>query len=430
MIFNMISGGGGLNLSVTAYPTVSVLPTSAKEGSVAVITDRNITGYVFSDKDPASKSTGMVWITTSGGTVSYTVDKKGVLTLYPALCNIWDGSSWILCDAFLFKYGSWVSFATAIPMFFENGDVFESVTGGWTGDGYTGGSNITDNSKWSVGETLFVSGKDKYSNAIIGTANPVDLTNLDKIHFDVVDCTAGNSYFVVSPTKDLKQKAIEFKDPNSGNHTVTLDVTSLTGVHYIAFYVHVYDYVTTRTCTVSRVWGSIDSVGTVRTAEANIPIGSTYRYANSLQAGDWVTVSSLSFGSINYVGQGTKDYNAMMVPVPAFSYTGAFQKLKLALYLWTSDKSNHTFRWAVTTSTANAEAYKLGAGDVTDEHQLAAGSFTPPYSDAYQWHAFELSGCTVESGTPIYIYLWRDNTTYGNIHVMNSAVVTLEYTKS
>ena len=167
----------------------------------------------------------------------------------------------------------------------------------------------------------------------------------------------------------------------------------------------------------------------LRSEKQGIAIGNTYRYANSLIAGDWVKVSSLSFGSINYVGQGTEDYNAMMIPVQAFDYSGTFLKLQLALYLWTSDKSNHTFRWAVTTSTANAEAYKLGAGDVTDEYQLAAGSFTPPYSDAYQWHAFELTDCTVESGTPFYIYLWRDNTTYGNIHVMDSAVVTLEYAK-
>ena len=167
----------------------------------------------------------------------------------------------------------------------------------------------------------------------------------------------------------------------------------------------------------------------LRSEKQGIAIGNTYRYANSLIAGDWVKVSSLSFGSINYVGQGTEDYNAMMIPVQAFDYSGTFLKLQLALYLWTSYKSNHTFRWAVTTSTANAEAYKLGAGDVTDEYQLAAGSFTPPYSDAYQWHSFELAGCTVESGTPFYIYLWRDNTNYGNIHVMDSAVVTLEYEK-
>ena len=167
----------------------------------------------------------------------------------------------------------------------------------------------------------------------------------------------------------------------------------------------------------------------LRSESQKITIGNTYRYANSLIAGDWVKVSSLSFGSINYVGQGTEDYNAMMIPVQAFDYSGTFLELRLALYLWTSSSSNHTFRWAVTTSTANAAAYKVGVGDVEDAHQLAQGAWTPPYSDAYQWFTIDLDVENIPSGMPFYIYLWRDNTTYGNIHVMESAVVTLDYEK-
>lgn len=163
--------------------------------------------------------------------------------------------------------------------------------------------------------------------------------------------------------------------------------------------------------------------------EESIAIGSTYRYANSLIAGDWVKVSSLSFGSINYVGQGTEDYNAMMVPVSAFTYSGTFKKLRMALHLWTSDENNHTFRWAVTTSTANSDVYKYGAGAVTDSYQLGQGTWTPPYSDSYQWFTIDLDCDHVPSGVPLYIYLWRDNTTYGNIHVMQQAVVTLDYAK-
>ena len=323
------------------------------------------------------------------------------------------------------RINAWMDDAT---IYFWHG---AAPAGAWSGDDYVASSNITEYSKWSTENgKLYVEAYSKFSNAIIGTSSAVDLTGIDQLHFAVDSCNANNSYFVVSPTKDLRQKVIEYRDPNSGNHTVTLDVSALTGVHYIAFFVHVYDYLNTRTCTVSRVWGTIDPSGTIRSIEKSIAIGSTYRYANSLIAGDWVKVSSLSFGSINYVGQGTEDYNAMMVPVSAFTYSGTFKNLRMALHLWTSDKNNHTFRWAVTTSTANAQAYKVGSGAVTDSYQLGQGTWTPPYSDSYQWFTIDLDCEAVASGVPLYIYLWRDNNTYGNIHVTQSAVVTLNYAKA
>ena len=304
--------------------------------------------------------------------------------------------------------------------------------GVWSGDGYTASGSITNRSEWSTDNgKLYVNSYTAYSDAILGTIQPVDLTGIDRIHFAVDGCNTPNAtYFVASTTKDITKKAAEAIPSGTGSQTVTLDVSALSGEHYLAFYTHVSATAQNRNCTVSRVWGTIDPEGTIRSTKQEIPIGSTYRYANSLIAGNWVKVSSLSFGSINYVGQGTEDYNAMMVPVKAFSYSGAFKKLKLALYLWTSDDKNHTFRWAVTTSTANAAAYKVGSGDVLDGYQLAQGAWTPPYSDDYQWFTIDLDVENIPSGMPFYIYLWRDNTTYGNIHVMSSAVVTLDYAKA
>lgn len=396
MLFN-IPVGGNRAATVSVYGAASETVTITNNEGIAFEVATDGSGYGGEIKIPFGVYT--VTGSVSGFSKNSTVDKNTT------------------------RINAWID--NAVNYFWHGA----TPCGAWTGDGYSGGSNITANSTWSVGETLFVSSMDRYSNAIIGTASAVDLTGIDQLHFAVDSCNANNSYFVVSPTKDIKQKAIEYKDPNSGSHTVTLDVTALTGVHYIAFYVHVYDYVTTRTCTVSRVWGTIDPSGTIRSIEKSIAIGSTYRYANSLIAGDWVKVSSLSFGSINYVGQGTEDYNAMMVPVSAFTYSGTFKKLRMALHLWTSDKNNHTFRWAVTTSTANSDVYKYGAGAVTDSYQLGQGTWTPPYSDSYQWFTIDLDCDHVPSGVPLYIYLWRDNTTYGNIHVMQQAVVTLDYAK-
>jgi len=335
------------------------------------------------------------------------------------------------------KLGLYAGIDSVPKLFFDNGDQCTKVTGGWTKEGYSDGHDFGNTAQIAGGELRCVT-TSNYHSAILGTTNPIDLTKIDKLYFQITSCQH-ESYSVVGVTKTKNGCDCTIVKPSvnganaepskTGASIVTLDVSSLSGEYYIYVMSWKYDYYNSRTY-VSKIWAGVDPAGTVRSLAKSIAIGNTYRYANSLIAGDWVKVSSLSFGSINYVGQGTEDYNAMMVPVSAFTYTGTFQKVKLALYLWTSDKSNHTFRWAVTTSTANANAYKVGAGAVTDSNQLAQGTFTPPYSDAYQWFTFELTGCTVASGTPIYIYLWRDNTTYGNIHVMESAVVTLEYAKN
>jgi hypothetical protein len=398
MLFN-IPVGGKRSTVVSVYGAASETVTITDEKGTIYTATTDDTGYGGELEIKFGNYT--VAGSVSGYSGSVTVDKT------TTIINAWPAN-----DAIYFWHGA-------------------APAGAWSGDDYVAGSYVTELSKWSTENgKLYVEAYSKYSNAIIGTASAVDLTGIDQLHFAVDSCNANNTYFVVSPTKDLSQKVIEYRDPNGSNHIVSLDVSALTGFYYIAFYVHVYDYLTTRTCTVSRVWGTVDPTGTIRSTKQEIAIGNTYRYANSLIAGDWVKVSSLRFGSIHYFGQGTEDYNAMMVPVKAFNYSGSFERLWLALYLWTSDKSNHTFRWAVTTSTANAEAYKLGVGDVEDAYQLAQGVWTPPYSDAFQWFTIGLDVENIPSGTPFYIYLWRDNTTYGNIHVTSSAVVTLNYAKS
>ena len=303
--------------------------------------------------------------------------------------------------------------------------------GAWTKEGYSEGHSWGETSVAEiVNNEIRVSANTNYTGATFGTVSVVDLTAIDTMYFVLTECSHA-SYVDMGVTQTpsaVKSSGKTTAPTTTGASTVTLDVSSLSGSYHVFVDAWRYNYYYAN-AKFSRIYGVTNASGAVMSLEQSIAIDNTYRYANSLIAGDWVKVSSLSFGSINYVGQGTEDYNAMMVPVPAFSYSGTFKKLKLALYLWTSSSSNHTFRWAVTTSTANANAYKVGSGAVTDSYQLGQGTWTPPYSDAYQWFTIDLDCSAVASGTPIYIYLWRNNTTYGNIHVMQQAVVTLDYAK-
>lgn len=169
--------------------------------------------------------------------------------------------------------------------------------------------------------------------------------------------------------------------------------------------------------------------GNTFSSTKTVAINSTYRHCNALYTSDFVRVGSLgdSLSGINYVGQGTEDYNAMMIPVSAFNYVGTVKELAMTLHLWCSSSSNHTFRWAVTTSRDNESLYK-SYGAVTDKNQIGQGTFTPDYNNgAFADQTFVLDCENVPSGAPLYIYLWRDNTSYGNIHVTGNVKVKMTH---
>ena len=167
----------------------------------------------------------------------------------------------------------------------------------------------------------------------------------------------------------------------------------------------------------------------LKSISKSVGINSTYRYCNAIMSG-WRMVGSFNSSNlrgINYVGQGTQDYNVMMVPISGFNYDGDFKKLKISIYLWCSTPNYHTFRWAVTTSRAYEYMYEW-SGAITEPYQLGTGTFTPDYNyGSFAYQTFELNCKNVPSNTPIYIYLWRDSTRYGNIHVLKDTTVTLEY---
>lgn len=398
MLFNIPAGAKqSVLVSVYGAATETVTLTAENGTTYTVTTDANGYGGELEMGFGSYTVAGSV----SGYSGSVTVDKRTTMV-----------NAWPADQVIFFWHGA-------------------TPNGAWTKEGFSEGHNwgATSIAEIVNGE-IRVSANTNYTGATFGTTYVYDLTNIDELHFELTACSHA-SYVDMGVTQtpgDVKSTGLKTAPKTTGASIATLDVSGLSGEYYIYVDAWRYNY-NYANGQFSRIWGTVDPEGTIRSTKQEIAIGNTYRYANSLIAGDWVKVSSLSFGSINYVGQGTEDYNAMMVPVKAFNYSGSFERLRLALYLWTSNRSNHTFRWAVTTSTANAQAYKVGAGDVVDEYQLGQGAWTPPYSDAFQWFTIDLDVENIPSGTPFYVYLWRDNTTYGNIHVTGSAVVTLDYAK-
>lgn len=249
-----VGGGGGIAVSVKNYSSAEALPSEGKENAIGVITSIAISNYVFTGVMPEGKAIGTACIDVSGGSVSMSIDKKGIVTLYPATCNIWDGSAWTLCDAFIYKNGSWEQFASAIPTYFENGNQFESITGGWSAEGYTVG-NRTNYGETTIGNTIHVKAKGKLIAAVAGTMNPIDLTNVSTIYFKVTEVShpSSNSKVGVSTSKDIVA-ILEIDVPSTG--LVSLDVSALpkNEKYYIFAYVNNSTSDTTRTMTIDKIY--------------------------------------------------------------------------------------------------------------------------------------------------------------------------------
>ena len=180
----------------------------------------------------------------------------------------------------------------------------------------------------------------------------------------------------------------------------------------------------TYSCSVKAIWRDTTNKipqGAIYDKTVSVAVADTYRYCNAISGG------FKSGYSLSYVGQGTDDYNAMMIPVPAFSFNGTGLRLKMSINCWSPYDDGYTYRWAVTTSRANEELY-TGYGAVTDANQIMTGTFTPAYNaGSFGYQTFTLEGGEIPANTPLYIYLWRNVTTYGNIHVQGTVNITLQY---
>ena len=105
----MITGTGsaGLNFKVVGGTTK---PSSPSVNTIWVNTSSAITGYVFSPTEPTG-STGLVWIQTDTGDISFNALKKNAIILYPNQCKQYIDGKWVSLNAFIYQSGSFIQFS-------------------------------------------------------------------------------------------------------------------------------------------------------------------------------------------------------------------------------------------------------------------------------------------------------------------------------
>lgn len=103
------NGGGGIALKIIRAASALTLPATAAANTIAVITEAEITGWVFSTAAPETPAEGMVWFAIGNNSpVAFNAIKKNGLWVYPTSCQQYISGSWVSKTAKTYKGGAWV----------------------------------------------------------------------------------------------------------------------------------------------------------------------------------------------------------------------------------------------------------------------------------------------------------------------------------
>ena len=230
-------GGSGLNFEVKAYASEDSLPATAKENTIAVITETPITAYTFSATEPTDPIEGAVWIRIGAASpVEFNALKKNEIRVYPVSAKQYVSGAWVGKTAKSYQGGEWVAWVTD-TFLYNKGDFCTDVTGGWKSISIVDGSNragtlaMADNGS-SI--TLWATMPGDYtSTAGYVVENEIDVTHFKQLTINVtgVEGTYGCSFFLCVFTPGMtnwSSGTIASKQFTATGET-TLDISSVSG---------------------------------------------------------------------------------------------------------------------------------------------------------------------------------------------------------
>ena len=256
-----ISGGMELNFEVVGNPK----PSAPKENTIWINTDTDITEWRIAKDNPfivdgINQATGgEVWIVSNEQkiTVEFNALKKNGIQAYLGTVKQYVNNRWIPVTSMCYQNGEWIMLSEAWNgVLFDNGDQYESITGGWTSSGYNyTHDNYGSSAKGTVtiGDTIsasFASGSGKFG--IAGTANLIDLTGITYIKCTASDAETAFLCIHTSKTYSALDDLIARKGIQEDEPTI-LDVSGMDYPCYVILHVHSGGGVT-RKFNVSKIW--------------------------------------------------------------------------------------------------------------------------------------------------------------------------------
>ena len=218
---NVGGGGGGLNFSVKAYASESVLPNTASENTIAVITDTAITSWVLDVKEPESPVVGMVWIEVgTESAVAFNALKKNVLAAYPVWVRQYSDGAFADRYAFIYQNGAWVQFSEIVTEYvvFDGTNTADYV-GGWSSDVSSGELSVA-----AGGSKGWIAGKNLCSNVAI------DISQYSTMHIVVNNYNDVGTFGIgTTNANGSYDKSVSIASATE----YTIDVSDIDGEYYV-----------------------------------------------------------------------------------------------------------------------------------------------------------------------------------------------------
>lgn len=242
-----VCGGGGLNFKIIGDTSV---PANPQENMVWVNTDKKITSWMFCSTEPTDAIEGVVWFATGANSeVSFNALKKNAIEVFLIGAKQYVNGSWANVEAHIYQSGSWKQFSNTILYIYYNGTEYYTITSKGAKEDSSHGTaaapTITRNS-----DSISFSLSKNTSSRRCGIAYPdtkFDLTGATNIkvdyNCDIVNVDGiGQVYFVVYTELGtyLGQNDVIKQKISNGSGTLNVDVSELSGEHYLAFWLYTY----------------------------------------------------------------------------------------------------------------------------------------------------------------------------------------------
>lgn len=228
-------GGGGKNKSlvVKAYASEEVLPSSAKEGEIAVISSTPVQNVYFQTAEPSEVNNGDLWITfDSRGKNSTNTDN---IIFYPQKAFQYINSQWVEVSILIWNGENWTVPSKEFYILSEAKINPEA------------GSYINVSSAPLTGGKIISTAPDaiKANNGYFSNKMKLDDYNTIKMHINLQQVYAENYTFTfgasssVITSGDYASNSNKFTAKttlqNLGEYWAYVDISNLTGSYYIGF---------------------------------------------------------------------------------------------------------------------------------------------------------------------------------------------------
>lgn len=220
-------GGGGLNFQVVGGTT---RPANPAENTIWVNTGTEITGWSFSQTEPAEPIANMVWFFVSHSQAAVNAITENEIMLYPSKAYQYNEGTWVSTPAFTYKDGSWHNWAKYI---YYRGDSCVDVSGGWDA---TPTSCLT-----SFADRAYVNMANSYQDHYVYTGKAIDFSDANVLTLVVDVETTYTINFRITSSSYNGAQVLTHSISTAGMQTIELDVSGIDGSYYISFFAHLYN---------------------------------------------------------------------------------------------------------------------------------------------------------------------------------------------